>query len=247
VTRSGSISDSNSEALALRTRRASLRKRLALRGYTAIEVLISLSVFAVGAAGVIGMLRSSVQGNMDARKLDVANSIARTWMERLRRASMTWTLPGASNPTTNLNAPNNDAATLLGATRVNTTATPNWFVPNNGALSADNLEGNSAAFDLLGRDLPDGEWDTATDGTSQSNAVFCTHVRLDCAVPNPNAGGAGCPLIRATVRVFWPRKLSGAPPLDFCRPGRVAEVEANGANLYHFVYLTSAIRQNAIQ
>jgi len=227
------------------------RKRRIVAGYTAVEILISISVFAVGAAGVIGMLRSSVQGNVDARNMDVANSIARTWMERLRRASMSWTLPGSTNSSaSNIGADNGDAVTLLAPSGyVNGAAAANWFVPNAGSLpTSGGVEGYSAAFDLVGRDLPESQWDTATDGTSQSKAAFCTHVRLDCAVPNPNASGPDtCPLIRATVRVFWPRKLTGAAPTDFCRAGKIADVEANVGNLFHFVYLTSAIRQNPAQ
>ncbi|MFO0679549.1 MAG: type II secretion system protein [Polyangiaceae bacterium] len=217
--------------------RATRRKRLAL-GYTAIEIMISMSVFAVGAAGVIGMLRSSVQGNVDARKLDLANSIARTWVERLRRASTTWTLPGGSNQTvSNMGSSNNDAEWLL-----NGHLNAGWFVPNATTLgsSGPSVEGNSAAFDLLGRDLAISDWD--------ANAEFCTHVKLDCAVANPNTSGpVTCPLIRATVRVFWPRKISGAPHTGFCSDAKITAVQDNAGDLYHFVYVTSAIRQNPTQ
>ena len=64
------------------------------RGYTAIEVLMAMTVMAIGGAAVITMQKTSVTANLDARRADVANSIARTWVERLRRDGMAWTSPG---------------------------------------------------------------------------------------------------------------------------------------------------------
>jgi type IV pilus assembly protein PilV len=61
------------------------------RAYTAVEVLVSLAVLAVGAAGVIAMQRTAIRGDVDVRKLDVANEVARTATERLRLEADRWT------------------------------------------------------------------------------------------------------------------------------------------------------------
>src|SRR5271154_1609339 len=75
--------------------------RTAPRGYTAVEVLMAMTVMTIGAAAVMSMQKTSIQGNLDARKTDMANSIARMWVERLERDAMQWTLPSAQNPTGN--------------------------------------------------------------------------------------------------------------------------------------------------
>ena len=49
---------------------------------------MAMTVMAIGGAAVMTMQKTSVTGNLDARKADVANSIARTWVERLQRDSM---------------------------------------------------------------------------------------------------------------------------------------------------------------
>src|ERR1700722_13718834 len=71
------------------------------QGYTAVEVLLAITVMAIGAAGVMSMQSGAVAGDMESRRLDVANSIARTWVERLRRDSTVWTTPSASVPLVN--------------------------------------------------------------------------------------------------------------------------------------------------
>lgn len=55
--------------------RASSRPRTG-RGYTAIEVMLAITVLMIGSAGVMSMQKASIQGNFDARRLDLANSIA---------------------------------------------------------------------------------------------------------------------------------------------------------------------------
>src|SRR5262249_8959991 len=81
-----------------------MKRRTRTRAYTAIEVLMAMSVFAIGAAAIIGMMRAAIQGNYDARRLDQANSLAREWMERLRRDGMLWTTATNLTATTFLNA-----------------------------------------------------------------------------------------------------------------------------------------------
>src|ERR1700733_5193402 len=76
--------------------RAARRSRRLTRAYTAVEVLMAMAFAAIGSASIVAMMKTSVQGDEDARKTDVANAIAHMWTERLRRDAMQWTLPNSS-------------------------------------------------------------------------------------------------------------------------------------------------------
>src|SRR5580658_5036861 len=99
---------------------SSPRFRSTRRGYTAVEVLLAMTVLLIGSAGVMSMQKSSIQSNLDARKLDIANSIAHDWLERLTADATQWTLPA-----TNVNGVNNFGNTKwLSAAPFGT-----WFLP----------------------------------------------------------------------------------------------------------------------
>ena len=53
--------------------RTSRRRGRLGRGYTAVEVMLAITVLLISTAGVMAMQTASIQGNLDARKLDVAN------------------------------------------------------------------------------------------------------------------------------------------------------------------------------
>lgn len=197
------------------------------RAYTAVEVMLAIAILAVGAAGVMSMQKAAIQGNVDARKLDVGNAIAREWVERLRRDATTWTLPSETSPT----AKNWDTNTVFISQLAGTSA-GNFTFPSSNANSQ--WEGYSPAFDVLGRDIaPSG------GATKYPGAMFCTQIRLDWLKQDE--------MLRATVRVFWLSQLYTAPAADFCN----ADGSTNGypsgpdANqVYHFIYVTTAIRKN---
>ncbi len=189
------------------------------RGYTAIEVLISLAIVLIGAAGVISMQRATIQGNVDARRMDMANAIARQWVERLRADSTVWTLPAARNGTSNF------TNSLL----LQSVATGAWVLPDQRLAT----ESWSPGIDSLGADVATG--DLADD--QNRYALFCTNVRLTWLIQNQ--------LLRADVRVFWPRGVSTAPAKQYCSAVDAA-IETK-TDAYHFVYAMTAIRQNALQ
>jgi hypothetical protein len=189
---------------------------------------------AIGGAAVITMQKTSVTANLDARKADVANSIARTWVERLQRDAMLWTQPGPSGGTSNLaNAP---ILNTIG------TSEGTWFLPTL-EMSATTPETNSPAFDILGRDLPLDQF---------QNADFCVNIRLTYL------SGAGQPqdFIRADVRVIWPIGIINSYP-TFCtdtagladpNKGGVPKVDPNAdpnTPVFHTLYLTTSIKENA--
>ena len=56
---------------------------------------MAMTLFAIGAAGVIGMQRVTIQGGFDARRFDTGTNIAREWEHRLQRDSAFWTEPNS--------------------------------------------------------------------------------------------------------------------------------------------------------
>ncbi len=202
------------------------------RGFTMVEVMMGMSLLAIGAAAVISMQRASIQSNLEARKLDMANSIAREWLERLRRDSTQWTLPNASNATSNY-ASAQLLSTYLAAGATGQNAA--WSYPSVYLASAAVPDGVSPGFDILGRDLK--STDILGTTGAPSKAIFCTNIRLNWLVVNS--------LMRAEVRVFWLRLLSSGPNTpDWCSAANVAAVTGDTSH-YHFIYAATAIRENA--
>jgi hypothetical protein len=207
--------------------RSLLARRARRAGYTAIEVMLAMTVLMIGTAGVMTMQKAAVQANLDARKLDVANSIAHDWLERLTADAMQWTLPSNSVA---------GAANLVN-TKWLSLPWGVWFLPAlPGAFPA--AEGSSPAFDILGRDLP---------APNVTSAIFCTHVRLDQMAVDVSGNPS---LLRATVIVFWPKQLVQSTPT----PGGnctgyfdVAADEAANPGTWHIIYASTAIRKNTVQ
>jgi prepilin-type N-terminal cleavage/methylation domain-containing protein len=208
------------------------------RGYTAIEVLMAMTVMAIGGAAVITMQKTSVTANLDARRADVANSIARTWVERLQRDAMAWTQPGPAS------AGNNIGNALIINEVV--AGSGKWFLPVQEA-GITVPETMSPAFDILGRDLP--------GPPPFANPDFCVNVRLTWL--NQTALAPFGDLIRADVRVLWPIGIINSYP-GFCNTTTAALADPNtdpnatrdpnadpSAPVFHTIYVTTSIRENA--
>lgn len=210
--------------------RATLQSRRAgERGYTAVEVLMAMTLFAIGAAGVIGMQRAVIQGGEDARRADMAMNIANTWIARLQRDSGFWTQPNATAPD----------KVDLNVTRwlKNVDTCSNLFC--NIPIPAAPAAGLSPAFDSFGRDLP----------TGMTDAVYCVQHRLTWIVPPgvgptyPNPMPTG--LMRVEVRVYYAR-LEGTA-IGNCATAAVPPEAVPAVSPYHFVYATTAIRENQLR
>jgi|HubBroStandDraft_6_1064221.scaffolds.fasta_scaffold856003_2 prepilin-type N-terminal cleavage/methylation domain-containing protein len=206
------------------------------RGYTAIEVLMAMTVMAIGGAAVITMQKTSMTANLDARRADVANAIARTWVERLERDAMSWTQPG---PESN---GNNIGNALIVSQVVNNSG--QWFLPQQ-ELGLTVPEAMSPAFDILGRDLP---------LLQLGSADFCVNVRLTWLTQTALPPGGD--LIRADVRVLWPIGIINSLP-GFCNSDTAALPDPNidpkvinpaggdpNAPVFHTLYLTTTIKEN---
>lgn len=188
------------------------------RGYTVVELLMAVAIFAVGVTGIFAMQSVTAATNRFAKNLSVATSLARSWQENLAMDATLW---GGQN------------AWQIGNTRwigLVTTQNHNWILPPNDATTTfgpgADARGQFVNFD-----------------TAQGDVVFCTHMRLTQLISETQRPGSG--LIRSEVRVFWPKDgdawNAGAP---YCTD-TAADILAIGAATsdFHFVYQTTVIRQ----
>jgi prepilin-type N-terminal cleavage/methylation domain-containing protein len=189
------------------------------RGYTAVEVMMALTLLVIGSVGVMSMQRAAVQGNADAREMDVATSIARMWLERLERDATLWT------PSTVAVVP---PANLPSAILVNENFTGQWYVPQTRLVAAgaqNDIEG--AGFDILAQDMA---------SMTQNGLRYCVNLRVTPLTVDQT-------LMRAEVRVFWPRNLATAPDINYCNQAPPTTLDED-VTKYHFVYAATALRQN---
>lgn len=166
---------------------------------------MAMTIFAIGAGGVISMQKTAVQANYDARMLDVATALARTWQERLARDAVSWRTPNDFSGTAYLSAVN----------------APDWRVP----VPTPVLAGGSPAFDLLGRDV----------AINDPSMIFCTQIRLEWL-------GGNRSLMRAEVRVIWPR--ANAAPIATCADESVNPAVQNLNAFPHSLSTATSIRGN---
>jgi len=226
--------------MALRPRRSRAHRL----GYTAIEVLVALTLFAVGTAGVLSLQRVSIVGASDARQTDIATAIGAEWVERLRQDSLAWTLPSAADP---LGPSNLTTATkILGvnAIPIGPTGTSDagadtpWITPPTPGSAAALLDLGSPAYDLVGRAL------TTVDigSVPPQPPHFCVQYRLQWLVPSPPpTPTSGPPLIRAEVRVLY---LTSGGAIG-CAAGTGDPIAPAGFPAgFRSIHLTTSLRQN---
>jgi type IV pilus assembly protein PilV len=190
-------------------------KRKGEHGYTLVELMMAIAVFAIGVSGVIAMQKVAAAANEHSKALSVATNIAQMWMDALKADSSLY-LATQTAPATNVQ--------LL--TQI-TSGNNDWFRP---IWSSTRAIG--AAFDALGNPIDDANGNPAA-------AQFCVHLRLT----NLYANAPGMNVIRTEIRVFWPR-ADAVLPSPFCTAGGMQPTEVRTAtNDFHFLYQVSAVRQ----
>ena len=200
------------------TRAHGLRARAqgrASAGYTVIEVLMSLSVLAVGVIGVFSMEKITVSSNVHAKNLAMATHIAQSWLGELEAEATLWDASRTSLSRT----------TFLAAA----TGVPAWFRPT---YSAGALFGPE--FDELGNPVV-------------QNGRFCVDLRVSPLNGQP-AEDEGLGMRRVEVRVYWLRDSMVLTPAVTVPafPCQMLPVQVSlqgGSSLFHFVYLSGAVRQ----
>lgn len=202
-----------------------LKRRLS-RGYTFVELLMSLLIFSIGVTGVIAMQKVTLTSNQHARDLAMATQIAQSFMDQLHADAMSWNHPSALRATHDLS----DTVWLSNVAQNNA----KWTLP---AWNATRRFG--PAFDARGASF------NATDAPNQ--VKFCTHIRLSWLF-QPVGIVTGGGLMRAEVRVFWLRDgQARAENVAFCSAQQTVDAVGADTARYHFVYDVSAVRENTAQ
>ncbi|MFZ5894219.1 MAG: type IV pilus modification PilV family protein [Myxococcota bacterium] len=199
------------------------RRRLA-RGYTFVELLMSLLIFSIGVTGVIAMQKVTMTSNQHAKDLALATQIAQSWMDQLRADSMAWNHPSAQRATHDLG----DTQWLSSVSQAI------WVLPD-----WNSTRRFGPAFDARG---------TAIDPSTAANQVkFCTHIRLSWLY-QPTGVVTGGGLMRADVRVFWLRDgQARSGNVGICSAQNSPATVGDDVGRYHFIYNVSAIRENTAQ
>lgn len=200
------------------------------RGYTVVEVMMSLALLGVGAAGVIALQKATLLGNTNARNVATANAIAQTWVERIRSEALQW------------NAPNNTDDILTDTNRLQGYVTnpqvTSWFNPAQ-ILPVSNAlyPAGSPAADVLGGDIYPKD---------PSQPAFCTKIRLTRLFLYPSSSNQSLSTtrtIRVEVRVYWDR---AGQPVN-CAAATIPDPETGDNTRYGFVSLVTAVTQNPKQ
>jgi prepilin-type N-terminal cleavage/methylation domain-containing protein len=201
-------------------------RKLRQRGYTAVELMMAISVFGIGVAGIISMEKVTSVANQHAKNVAIATHIAQSWLDTLSTDAVMWNHPRAGDaPGTPTDLPQTTWLQFV-TTKADTSA--NWFFPPYATIPI----AFGPAFDALGNPI--------NPLTNAANVAFCSHLRLSYLY-QPDTGGNG--LIRAEVRVFWLR--DGQTFLGkMCDAGTVASIN-NATTTFHFVQKITAIRENS--
>ena len=199
------------------------------RGFTVVELMMAITVLAIGVTGIIAMQKITVASNLHAKKLAIATQIAHAWQDRLAIDASLWNHPsrvgGVSTPS------DRPTDTIW----IGALIDQGWKRPSEDFTSHQ----FGPAFDALGNVILD------NTTTALETAYYCTHVRLTTLMPEQE-GQTG--LIRTEVRVFWLRE-GGGGSIDtgktLCEPNTSPQAIGGAVDRYHFVYMTSAVKQNA--
>lgn len=204
------------------------RTRSRQRGFTLIEVMMSLTVLLIGVMGVVALERATIVTNVDARQMTTATSIARLWLERLQADASLWNHPSSVRIDSD-----------LGDTYFLKNYGTGWFRPNGVVGTAK----YNYAFDINGQDI-----DPTT--AAADSTVYCANVRLTTISADPLCSAGGCvgttpSLLRAEVRVYWKKSRGSFADTEPCAgdtpAGGGTDTIGSNDDKYHFVYEVGAI------
>src|SRR5688572_7407625 len=199
--------------IALRRR---ARRRRWLAAYTAVEVLMSMAVLAVGVVGIIATEKVTLASNMHAKNLAIATRIGETWLGMLQAEAALWSNTNLLNRTTWL---------------AQSVPQESWFRPNHD----DTTLNFGPAFDPLGNPLAQ---------ANLAGARFCVDLRVS-PLTTINAGG-GMKRAEVRVFWLRDQVLlSGAAvaPAHACSFSSLEMDDVEQSSMFHFVFLSTAVRQ----
>jgi hypothetical protein len=206
-------SSRKSRAAAQRWRALAARRRRG--GYTAVEVLMSLAVLAVGVVGIIATEKVTLAANVHAKNLAIATHIGQSWLGVLETDATLWGRDGSLTPTTWLEQGAGIAT---------------WFRPNY------NTEfGFGPAFDALGNPLLEQD---------EEDAKFCVDLRLATLTNNNNGGGLVRAEVRVIwLRDDGALGTAGVSADHACDVEAVSVAAEAESRLFHFVFVSGGVRQ----
>ncbi len=194
------------------------------RGYTFVELMMAIAVMVIGLGGIIAMQQITVASNMNAKNVAMATHLAQAWLDELTAESSQWNGRDDFGATVWLRAVGSEAGQPA-----------SWLLP-----AYDAARNFGPAFDARGNPVPQTRWD--------SDAQYCTHLRLTWLNPQQQANTQGTGLIRAEVRVLWrrygARGFSGPVPAHACDLDPAAFDRPETRRWFHVVYLATALRQH---
>jgi prepilin-type N-terminal cleavage/methylation domain-containing protein len=198
-----------------------VKRRRRARGFTLIEVMVSLGIMTIGAMAIMALLAHIIRSNAHARQLNTGMNLGQQWVDRIKQDAHTWTRIAATAGTPNVADVLIDTLYLSNVT--SPPSTTFQVIPANTALV-------SAAFDYQGRDV-------ALLGGGQAYH-YCTAYRANWIYFGST--------MRVDVRVFWPRAGTGANIMTdwpLCDGDHTRLDPPNGSLLgqYHVVYLPTAV------
>ena len=155
------------------------RRQVAKRGYTIVELVMSLAVLAIGASGVIAMQKVAISSNRHAKEMAIATRIAEGWADQLALDGAIWTTI----------AGNSTIASTTWLNLANPSQTVEWFGP-----AYDPARNYGAAFNALGDPI---------DPAQRPDLIrYCAQLRF-AYLHTSTAPTVGHGVIRAQIRVFW--------------------------------------------
>lgn len=202
--------------------RARSRRARGARGFTLVEVMMSLTVLTIGMLGIISLQRNTVVANAQAQQMTVATNIGRVWIGRLQADASLWNHPSAFNA----------ASDLKTDTKFLTNYGIGWFLPT------DPTNQYSYAFSQSGKDIDPTSPALATD------TIYCVNVRLTQLYADPLLTTVPS-MLRAEVRVYWLKK-PGAIATCSGAGGSLSALETDDVT-YHWVYSVGAIAKATAQ
>ncbi len=161
------------------------------RGFTLLEVMMALTVLAIGMLGIVALQAATVASTTDAQLFTIANAITRTWVNRLQTDAQRW-----NHPSPNVGSEDLGGTAWLGYVTANADA---WVRPGKTPLEPMAMP----SFDLNGLDV-----DLDDANAQRDRVVFCSHLRLRRIYGTAVAMNG---LVRAEVRVFWRKRRLGNP------------------------------------
>ena len=192
--------------------------RAARRGYALLEVLIASIVVVVGFLAVFALQFAALDANVNAMRYTEATNLAEAWMGVLRRESIMWNQRGGIDLTV-ADMPNLTTGLVLpGAADT----TGGWTV------AAIHAGGNPVDKNLT------------TGAATSPGFIYCIHQRLTWMDVRDSSNLFSAELLRAEVRILWPRNERGTlnTTTDYSDCGATAGAENMGNDLANISSIT---------